>query len=327
MDQDIKSIAQQIMQASYNVYSDVSSINKAMQRAGSLYGLEFESGPEIDLGAAQEVPAQEAVLPETSKAKEHHRGFFSKRTKNQATAIHAERKETPIPPLRFGARQGQPAPHFEHEEPSLTQTLHLPVMPAQKAPSITIAAGKVPQAPQAQTPLRGIGPAATPKTEIATPLPTTPPMTQNLQNIAPKPQIEPQVQKPVQAPSLSSAPKVGAFVLKGENLNKYEQAAIPSEKEIKLRNLNEIRPPLNITKLTPEKEAEPQAEAAPINVSTNPVSSLLSLVKSRKSITISEAASELKVPREYIEKWAKILQQNMLIRMKYELVGDAKLEA
>ena len=59
----------------------------------------------------------------------------------------------------------------------------------------------------------------------------------------------------------------------------------------------------------------------------NPVSALLSLVKTKGSITISDAAAQLNVNRTLVEKWAKILNQSSLLRIKYQMVGDTIMEA
>ncbi len=59
----------------------------------------------------------------------------------------------------------------------------------------------------------------------------------------------------------------------------------------------------------------------------NPVSALLSLVKIKGSITISDAAAQLNVNRTLVEKWAKILNQSSLLRIKYQMVGDIIMEA
>ncbi len=59
----------------------------------------------------------------------------------------------------------------------------------------------------------------------------------------------------------------------------------------------------------------------------NLVSSLLNLVKSKGSITISDAASQLHASRALVERWAKILSQSSLLRIKYQMIGDTVMEA
>ncbi len=69
-----------------------------------------------------------------------------------------------------------------------------------------------------------------------------------------------------------------------------------------------------------------QSEAAQV-LSNNPVSKLLGVVKTKRSVTISEAAKELGVNKDLIETWAKILNQNNLLKIRYQLVGDMILES
>ncbi len=60
---------------------------------------------------------------------------------------------------------------------------------------------------------------------------------------------------------------------------------------------------------------------------SNPLSDLLNLTKSRGSLTVSEAADTLHFDRSLIERWARILSDNSLLKLKYQLIGDMILEA
>lgn len=60
---------------------------------------------------------------------------------------------------------------------------------------------------------------------------------------------------------------------------------------------------------------------------SNPVSDLLNLVRTRGQLTVSDAADSLHVDKDLIEKWARILNQSSLLKLKYQLVGDIVLEA
>ena len=73
---------------------------------------------------------------------------------------------------------------------------------------------------------------------------------------------------------------------------------------------------------TPGKSVGEQAD----EISNNPLNQLLSLVKEKHSITTSQAAQSLNVSKDLIERWAKILSQNSLIRLKYQIMGDMILE-
>ena len=114
-------------------------------------------------------------------------------------------------------------------------------------------------------------------------------------------------------------------------------SAIPQEKQTIARQEAEIKRleqdklstetamPLNLTEIQPVQIS--QAEVSDGGVSDNPVSNLLKLVKSKGSITISDAARLLGVRRDLVEQWSRILNKNSLLRLKYQLVGDTVMEA
>ena len=344
MSTDVKSIAEQILKASYSVYSDVSSINNSIKRAGSIYGIEFEATTGIDLsingiGAVQENAGQ--IISESGTK---HRGFFSFGKHLKTTEVKKENlsenkqvKRIPLGPAlntpiketlgekqqprdmsegvrAFNAPKNMPTVNTRNKD--ILQSLKTPALP--------------------ESPVNKIPPAF--KTEAAQPLKPAssapkivPPHTLNA-----APGISNEKLQSASSASETgikvkafpeSALKVGQFTLKEETLNRFEQAAAPIRKEVKPSGLGQVKSPV-LSSGVKENETTVQSPQSPqINLSSNPVSTLLNLVKSRKDITISEAASEMKVPREYVEKWAKILQQNMLMKIKYEIVGDAKLEA
>ncbi len=76
-----------------------------------------------------------------------------------------------------------------------------------------------------------------------------------------------------------------------------------------------------------EGKGERETSIDGIMPTDNPISKLLELVKSRGNITITDAAKEMNAPRDLVEKWSRILAQSLLIKLKYQLVGDVILEA
>ncbi|HDD46316.1 MAG TPA: hypothetical protein ENG42_02485 [Candidatus Aenigmarchaeota archaeon] len=55
------------------------------------------------------------------------------------------------------------------------------------------------------------------------------------------------------------------------------------------------------------------------------VDRLYEIVKKRRKIKISEAASIMKVKPERIEEWAKILEDHGIIDIFYPIIGEAEL--
>lgn len=61
-----------------------------------------------------------------------------------------------------------------------------------------------------------------------------------------------------------------------------------------------------------------------VTLQTN-IDKLLTLVKSKKSISLDAAAKEFNVDKERIEKWAGILEDYKLVKLKYPPFGDPKI--
>jgi hypothetical protein len=103
-----------------------------------------------------------------------------------------------------------------------------------------------------------------------------------------------------------------------------------AQQEVEIKKLEQDK--LSTETVMPSNISEIQAvqiapaEISDNNLSDNPISNLLKLVKSKGSLTISDAAAILGVKRSLVEQWAKILNKNSLIRLKYQLVGDTIIE-
>ena len=122
----------------------------------------------------------------------------------------------------------------------------------------------------------------------------------------------------------AEAPQTGAITVEG----KTEGAAVKPHEMLQPATSTKTTPAMVATK--PHLEEKSEVEKAPGAIPTptdNPISKLLTLVKARDSITLADASKEMNAPRELVEQWAKILSQNLLIKLKYQLVGDVILEA
>ena len=53
---------------------------------------------------------------------------------------------------------------------------------------------------------------------------------------------------------------------------------------------------------------------------------LLDLVEKNEHISISNASKKLKVTKKVIEKWARILEENNLLKVVYPVIGEPILE-
>jgi hypothetical protein len=86
---------------------------------------------------------------------------------------------------------------------------------------------------------------------------------------------------------------------------------------------SQSKPGLNTTNLGTTNGSNEEIN----EIVNNPLNRLLSIVKERHSITSTQAAQSLNVSKELIEKWARILNQSSLVRIRYQLMGDMILEA
>ncbi len=78
--------------------------------------------------------------------------------------------------------------------------------------------------------------------------------------------------------------------------------------------------------VNPNLEADQAAEEGD-EIINNPINLLLKLVKEKRAVTLPQAAQTLNVSKDLIDTWAKILSQSSLIRIRYQLMGDTILEA
>ena len=127
------------------------------------------------------------------------------------------------------------------------------------------------------------------------------------------------VAQPMAAATVITSGKKQTLALKEERVTNLEKSATSVPKSMR---------PKKLAPISTEIFQENPLTGTDVTVSMeNPISKLLDIVKTRHTLTVSEAANELHVDKALIETWAKILNRNSLLKLKYQLIGDMILEA
>ncbi|MGC8533117.1 MAG: hypothetical protein ACP5MV_00580 [Candidatus Parvarchaeum sp.] len=282
---NLKQIAQNVLDASYKIYSDVSLINSSLFRAASTLGVELPDVPKIDLAETKE------------KVK-------------SSTLTHKVNPTEDLSPGKKISLFGIDKKLKMQQESTEKEVVAQPVLKEAKNTAVS-REQKI--------------------NKIAHELPSGP-------NYKPGELSEEKIT--VAQPGTKTDTKV-SIEEKEAKLNKI-QSAMPSKNIVSKENENVIQP---LEAVSPAGELSSQSElqkkifettnfgknasknAEDYNeISNNPLNKLLMLIKEKHSITTSQAAQSLNVSKDLIEKWAKILSQNSLIRVKYQLMGDMILE-
>ncbi len=284
---NLKQVAQNILDASYKVYSDVSLINSSLFRAASSLGVELPEVPQINLAETKEKTAQSTLTHKVNQ------------TENLSPG-----KRIPLFGIDKKLKQQQESTEKE------VVVVHPVLKETQKTE--TVREQKI--------------------NKIAHELPSG-------QNYKPGELAE---EKITVAQSGAKTETKVSMEEKEAKLNQI-QSAMPSKINIvNKENENVIQP---LEAVSPKGELSSQSELQKKIFETtnfgknvgkgiedsneilnNPLNKLLLLVKEKHSITTSQAAQSLNVSKDLIERWAKILSQNSLIRVKYQLMGDMILE-
>ena len=286
----IKQVAQNILDTSYKLYSDVSLINSSLFRAASTLGVELPEIPQISLAATKEKITSE-TLKQASSAMEKL----------------SEGKKVPL----FGVSKKRGTQESEEEKQAILQ----PVIDIKEKDK-----NKVENEQKIN--------------KMANELVKGP-------NYKPG-NIEVEEKPMVAQPAKKQETKISLQERETE-LNKL-QVGKPTNIKVEEKTETENISPFEAVSL--EKQANPQSELqkkifettnfGKLNggkteevdeILNNPLSRLLTLVKEKHSVTSSQAAQALNVSKELVDKWAKILSQNSLIRIRYQLMGDTIFEA
>lgn len=284
----LKRVAQNILDTSYKVYSDVSLINSSLFRAASSLGVELQSVPQIDLARTQEKASEILVNNEINKngkiQPEKKVSFFHIERKNKKEDTDTE--NVAIQPkinmveekIKLANAKEQKINKIANELPS-----KINYKPGElKEDKVIVAAAEKPKETKVS-----IEEKENKLNKIQAAMPT------KMNVINEKKEVEtPLVKQESKAENLSSQSELQKSVF--ETIN-FKNPSAPVEKDS-----NEI--------------------------ANNPLNKLLLLVKEKHSITASQAAQSLNVSKDLISRWANILSQNSLIRIKYQLMGDIILE-
>lgn len=290
---NLKHIAQNILDTSYKIYSDVSLINSSLFRAASSLGVELPEIPQISLAAGRE-PNTETALRQASSAMEklstgRKTPLFGISRKTVKEREKEEEEPTGMTAVKLSYKSGKMVAE-QHE---------------QKVNKM------VSEVPAGQAPIQA--------------------------------NLEEESRSMVASTSKPQETKV-TLEEKEAKLNKL-QTAMPSK--VNVSNKEETQQISPLESISPKDGLTPQSELQkkifettnfgkiagvpkkeePSEITNNPLNGLLILIKNKHSLTVTQAAQALNVNRELIEKWAKILSQNSLIRIRYQLMGDTILEA
>ncbi len=288
----MRQITQDVLDSSYKIYSDVSLINSSLFRAAYALGVELPEIPQISLAATKESSAATTLNKASSAMEKLSTG-----------------KKIPL----FGISKTKIPEEGDNEI-----NAHKPNVSENKELKTTGSSEEKIQKMEREMPSA----------------------------IKYKPQeIEGEVRESVAAVSHQNETKI-SLDEKESKLNKI-QNSMPTKISItgNLEGGDSQISPLEAT--SPVAEKSPQSElqksifettnfgklntaqkGEEVNeIINNPINKLLALVKEKHNLTISEAAQALNVDKELINKWARILSQSSLIRIKYQFVGDSILEA
>ncbi|MCL4398598.1 hypothetical protein M1137_02295 [Candidatus Parvarchaeota archaeon] len=284
----LKQVAQNILDTSYKIYSDVSLINSSLFRAASSLGVELPEIPQISLAETREKLTGSTVNLKANTMEKLSAGkkipLFGVDKKTEKEQISTEKQRTPQPILRETSKEAN-----AYEEKINKIANELPPSPNYKPGNLEenrpmVAATEKPQETKVSMEEKE---AKLDKLQAGMPTKV---------NVVNKPE----------------EPQLSPF----EAISHVNKATSQSELQKK------------IFETTNFGKSQGKVQEEEVNeIANNPLNKLLALIKERHSITTSQAAQSLNVSKDLIDRWAKILSQNSLIRIKYQLMGDTILEA
>ncbi|MCL4397096.1 hypothetical protein M1494_02000 [Candidatus Parvarchaeota archaeon] len=283
----LKQVAQNILDTSYKVYSDVSLINSSLFRAASSLGVELPEIPQISLAETREKANARPIIQKVNQEEKLSPGkripLFGVDKKLQQQQESTEKQRITHPILKESSKVENA------QEDKVNKIAHeLTSKPNYKPGEMEESKVMVAQSEKQSENKVSIEEKEAKLNRIQSAMPTK----VNVSNKEEEKKISPM-----------------------EAISHTSEMSPQSEMQKKIFETT------NFGK-SPEKVIEEESN----EISNNPLNKLLSLVKEKHSITTSQAAQSLNVSKDLIEKWAKILSQNSLIRVKYQLMGDMILE-
>ena len=282
----LRQVAQNILDTSYKVYSDVSLINSSLFRAASSLGVELPEVPQISLAETREKANTGLV---TNKV-------------NQADKLSPGKR---LSLFGIDKRVKQSKERTEKEaisQPVLKETQKLETLHEGKTNKI---AHELPSGPNYKP-----GNLTEEKILVAQPVSKTETKVSMEEKETKLNQIQ-----------LAMPSKVNTVNNDNNLIRPTEAISTASEMSSQSEMQRKIFETTNFGRI-PGKGIEGQVD----EILNNPLNKLLLLVKEKHSVTTSQAAQSLNVTKDLIERWARILSQNSLIRVKYQLMGDMILE-
>ncbi len=284
---NLKQVAQNILDASYKVYSDVSFINSSLFRAASSLGVELPDVPQINLAETKEKASSSTVTHKVNQ------------TENLSPG-----KRIPLFGIDKKLKQQQESTEKEVviAHPVLKETQKVETAREQKINKI---AHELPSGPNYK-------PGELPEEKIT--------VAQSGAKTETKVSMEEKEAKLNQIQSAMPS-KINIVNKENENVIQPLEAVSPTGE---LSSQSELQKKIFETTNFGKNAGKGIEDSN--EIMNNPLNKLLLLVKEKHSITTSQAAQSLNVSKDLIERWAKILSQNALIRVKYQLMGDMILE-
>jgi len=282
----LKQVAQNILDSSYKIYSDVSLINSSLFRAASSLGVELPEIPQISLAETKENATKSPAIQK----------------ENQMEKLSPGKKIS-----LFGVDKKLQQKQEDAEKQVVTHSILRETSKAEsgKEEKINKIAHELTSKPNYK-----MGELEESKIMVAQP-------EKKAEN---KISIE---EKEAKLDKMSSGmpTKVNIANKEEEKISPLEAVSPASEINPQSEMQKKIFETTNFGKMH-GKVVEEEAN----EILNNPINKLLLLIKEKHSITTSQAAQSLNVRKDLIEQWAKILSQNSLIRVKYQLMGDIILE-
>ena len=285
---DLKRATQSILDTSYKLYSDVSLINSSLFRAASALGVELKEIPKISLAMTKEKVSSNPI--KTTNPQE-------KISEGKKIALFG------FPKPKVNKEEVDNKDTFAYKSTQTATEEHIKDI-ENKGQKVNKIANELPSKvafkPENISQSNStIVATSQKKEETKESLEEKENKLNSLQGKATKLEVKETIEKPEVSP--------------------FE--AVSLEKQFN-PNSNSQKKVFEVQNAANKEENEEEALTE-----SNPLNNLLKLVKEKHSITITQAAQTLNVNRDLIERWAKILTQSSLIRIKYQLMGDAILEA
>ena len=308
MQGNLKQIAQNVLDTSYKLYSDISLINSSLFKAAYSLGVQLPEVPQISLSMTNEKTAQ-PVKQSGSILGRMHLGVTNEKTAQPLKSFDSTREKS-------SKTRSMPLAGVSTDvniDELGTPSIHHPAMnlrKEEKAENLNDREQKINKVTSqlARAPASNTADSDTDNTNIGA---------NKFRNEEKKVSLE---EKENKLNALQGGRIKVDIKQNGEVIEESPFEEVSFEKQ--------LSPQSNLQKKIFETTnfGRKNATEETSSISDNPLNRLLRLIKEKHSVTTTQAAQALNVSKDLIERWAKILNQSSLIRIKYQLVGDTILE-